>query len=223
MQIEANRHNALRSTGPKNTSLTRSNALKHGLTAEKLVVLPYENPLEYEKLIDRFFLEFQPETVVEEILVEQMAASIWRLRRIRRAETAEIQNRLTYALLKFAEEESDRRRLASEGGYGGPPAAGNLLIPFTDEHEKYQRDQWQREHDPIRGDDCDALKWLKSNVEERQRLHLESELHPNPDALTLRYEAGLEGQFYRALLMLTKIRNDRIGFVSQSTPPQTSR
>lgn len=222
-QFEANRRNALKSTGPKDTSLTRSNALKHGLTAEKLVVSPYENPVEYENLLERFRMESQPETAVEEILVELIAASSWRLRRIRRAERAEIQERLAYALLEFAEEESDRRRHAIGGGYGGRPPDTPPLESLLEDLEGQRRDQWQREHDPIKDDDSDALKALKSSVDERQRLHLESELHPNPDALTLRYESSLEGQFYRALVMLTKIRNDRIGFVSQNTPKRVDK
>jgi hypothetical protein len=223
-QIEANRRNALKSTGPSNTSLTRGNALKHGLTAEKLIVLPYENLDEYDTLLERFFEELQPETAVEETLVEQMATSIWRLRRIARAERAEIQHRLAYALLKFAEEESERRSHASQGGYGGPPAKHDEHFPASLEEisesisreNEDARDQWQREHEPIREDDNDALKALKSSFGERQRLYVESQLHPNPDALTLRYETSLEGRFYRALVMLTTIRKNRIGFVSQN-------
>ncbi len=48
-QIEANRYNALKSTGPKTEDgkqRSRRNALKHGFTAET-VIEPLENPEEY--------------------------------------------------------------------------------------------------------------------------------------------------------------------------------
>jgi hypothetical protein len=222
-QVEANRRNALKSTGPKDTSLTRRNALKHGLTAEKLVVLPYEDPVEYEELVERFFAEFQPETAVEEFLVEQMATSIWRLRRIRKAERAEIQKRMTFALAEFALEESKMRSEAvRKGNEGLLPTNPSLysspdLQKYLEYFEKLPRDQRQHEHDPINDGDNVILSALNSTAVARERMLLESELHPNLDALTLRYESGLEGQFYRALMMLTKIRKDRIGFVSQNT------
>ena len=86
IQVEANRRNALKSTGPRDTSLTRFNALKNGLTAEKLVVTRYENREDYESLLEALLRDFQPQTAVEHILIEQMATSLWRRYRIVRAE-----------------------------------------------------------------------------------------------------------------------------------------
>ena len=51
-QIQANRRNARKSTGPKTEegkARSRNNALRHGLTAE-LAVLPHEDPHQYEEL-----------------------------------------------------------------------------------------------------------------------------------------------------------------------------
>ena len=70
IQVEANRRNALKSTGPRDTSLTRFNALKNGLTAEKLVVTRYENREDYESLLEALRRNFQPQTAVEHILIE---------------------------------------------------------------------------------------------------------------------------------------------------------
>jgi hypothetical protein len=53
-QIEANRHNALKSTGPKTEAgkqRSRRNALRHGFTAET-VIEPLENPKEYRAFED---------------------------------------------------------------------------------------------------------------------------------------------------------------------------
>ncbi len=41
-KIEANRHNAKKSTGPKNTSLTRYNALKHGILSKEILLDGYD-------------------------------------------------------------------------------------------------------------------------------------------------------------------------------------
>jgi len=86
-RVEANRRNALSSTGPKDMSVTRFNALKHGLTAEKMVVTPFEDPTEYKVLVEALRADFQPQTAIEELLIQQMASSLWRRRRIIRGES----------------------------------------------------------------------------------------------------------------------------------------
>src|SRR5437879_2850786 len=83
-QIEANRRNALLSTGPKTTegkAAVRLNALRHGLRAHT-VVLPGENPEKFQQLCDDLEAEWQPQTRTEQLYVEQMAVSQWKLRRM---------------------------------------------------------------------------------------------------------------------------------------------
>lgn len=84
----ANRANALRSTGPR-TELGKqrvaSNALTHGLTAERLV-LPLENQTEFDGLVDELWSTLQPVDAMEEILVERIIGCQWRLRRAGRVE-----------------------------------------------------------------------------------------------------------------------------------------
>jgi hypothetical protein len=88
-QIEANRRNALKSTGPKTDdgkARARMNALRHGLTAAQ-AVLPHENEDDYEKLREGMLTSYEPENAAEQALVEELANAYWRLMRLHRVET----------------------------------------------------------------------------------------------------------------------------------------
>lgn len=88
-QLEANRRNALKSTGPQTPAgkaKAAQNSLKHGLTAQETVVLPNE-PIEvfqafHEGLMD----QLAPETMLECMLAERVVATAWRLHRVGRIE-----------------------------------------------------------------------------------------------------------------------------------------
>jgi hypothetical protein len=87
-QIEANRLNALKSTGPKTAAgraKSRMNALKYGLNAKQLIIFD-ENEKDLSDLISEFFEDYQPVGAREEELTRQLALAFWSLRRIRRAE-----------------------------------------------------------------------------------------------------------------------------------------
>src|ERR1035438_7107481 len=88
-QIEANRRNAQKSTGP--TSVTGKatssmNALKTGIHAESLV-LPSENLADLEQLTADFYQHHQPTTPDARGLVDELIYCEWMLRRLRVAET----------------------------------------------------------------------------------------------------------------------------------------
>ncbi len=83
-QFEANRQNAQKSTGPKTPegrAAVRLNGVKHGLTAET-IVLKGESEADYTNLLDSLEAEHGPTTPTEEILVVQLAMATWRLRRL---------------------------------------------------------------------------------------------------------------------------------------------
>src|SRR5258707_5906397 len=89
-QIEANRLNAQHSTGPKTPqgrAAVRLNGLKHGLRAETIVV-PGEDPAEFEALLEAYRAERQPASPTDEFLVRQLAMADWRLLRLHRVEAA---------------------------------------------------------------------------------------------------------------------------------------
>src|SRR6266496_3359758 len=92
-QLEANRRNALGSTGPRTENgkqQSRRNALKHGLTAET-VIEPLENPEEYRVFEEAVVSEYLPQTPVERELVHRLASLFWRLRRATSIETGLLQ------------------------------------------------------------------------------------------------------------------------------------
>src|SRR5947207_15754595 len=87
-QIEANRLNAQKSTGPKTPegkAVTKLNALRHGLRA-RTVVLPAEKSEDFHQLCNDLEAEWQPQSRTEQFYVEQMAVSQWKLTRVEVAE-----------------------------------------------------------------------------------------------------------------------------------------
>jgi hypothetical protein len=92
-QIEANRRNALGSTGPK-TDLGKQrasqNAVRHGLTAETVIV-PLEDADDYRAFEQAVTADYEAETAVERELVLRLASLLWRLRRATSIETGLLQ------------------------------------------------------------------------------------------------------------------------------------
>ena len=89
-QIEANRRNSLKSTGPRTPegkAAVSLNALRHGLFA-KAVVLPGENRESFNQLCDDLEKEWQPQTRTEQEYVEEMAACYWKKIRLQVAENS---------------------------------------------------------------------------------------------------------------------------------------
>jgi hypothetical protein len=87
-QIDANRRNALKSTGPKTPegkATVRMNSLRHGLRA-RTVVLPGENREEFNQLCDDLEREWTPQSRTAQFYLEQMAVSQWKLTRMEVAE-----------------------------------------------------------------------------------------------------------------------------------------
>ena len=88
-RVAANRANAQHSTGPRTESgkqRSSLNSIKHGLTAAT-VVLPSEDPDQYEAHRRQFFDEYQPATATETQLVQELVDTSWRLNRIPLLET----------------------------------------------------------------------------------------------------------------------------------------
>jgi hypothetical protein len=107
-QADANRRNALKSTGPKTPEgkdAVRLNALKHGLLSQELL-LPGESEAALTELSEQMMAEWQPEGIVEALLVETIIASYWRLRRFRRVETDMLARQLYEAMREQAQSEA---------------------------------------------------------------------------------------------------------------------
>jgi hypothetical protein len=116
-KILANRRNALRSTGPKTERGKRTisrNAIKHGLLAREVVMTAgdgEESVKEFHALVENLWNCYEPVGVVEEVLVQTIAASLWRKARVIRAENGEIRKQLDTLKVDRALRKSDRANL----------------------------------------------------------------------------------------------------------------
>ena len=88
-QIEANRRNASKSTGPiteEGKQRSRCNAVRHGLTAET-VIGALEDAEDYQAFEAAIIADYDVQSAVERELVLRLASLLWRLRRATTMET----------------------------------------------------------------------------------------------------------------------------------------
>lgn len=105
-QIDANRLNAQKSTGPRTEAgkeQVRRNALKHGLRAETIRVLPHEDSAEFARKFNLLCDEFRPRTEGEMLLVENATALAWKITRADRYETFHLSRRVSEAAATVAD------------------------------------------------------------------------------------------------------------------------
>jgi len=129
-KAEANRRNALKSTGPKTPegkAAVSLNALKHGLLSQE-ILLPREDQEALRELDECLRNELQPVGELENLLVDRIIASYWRLRRVGRIEAGIFAWERSEELAERAEREAQ--------GYESDEAEdiGRILnITITDE------------------------------------------------------------------------------------------
>lgn len=106
-QIEANKQNALVSTGPitpEGKAIVSQNAVKHGIFAKDLVIARgdgKEDEREYKELVDGLILSLNPNGQMQCLLVEKIAVDFWRLRRVLRFESGSIRQFLDMAISNY--------------------------------------------------------------------------------------------------------------------------
>jgi hypothetical protein len=89
-QIQANRSNAQKSTGPRTAEgkeRASQNAVKHGLLAREAVIVG-EDPAEFEMYREGMLQTLDPVGPVEAMLAERVVGLSWRLRRAERLQNA---------------------------------------------------------------------------------------------------------------------------------------
>ena len=94
----ANAANARLSTGPRTVegkARSSQNARTHGLTAAQLVIAP-EDREEFDELQARLQDDVRPQGALQQVLFDQIVASAWNLRRIRRMEAELTASAQTY-------------------------------------------------------------------------------------------------------------------------------
>src|SRR6185369_11648982 len=100
-QIDANRRNAQKSTGPTSVTgkaVSSMNALKSGIHAKSLV-LPSEKLADLEHLIDDYYRRHNPDSPEARLYLDEVIHCEWLLRRYRTTETQmwQYQAQNTYA------------------------------------------------------------------------------------------------------------------------------
>ena len=111
-QIEANRRNARRSTGPITAAgklRSRRNAVRHGLTAET-VIGALEDAEDYKAFEAAVIADYDAQSAVERELVLRLASLLWRIRRATTMETGLFQIQAKQ-LLEFRKKRDAQQRL----------------------------------------------------------------------------------------------------------------
>jgi hypothetical protein len=109
-KLAAQRANALKSTGPRTSQgkeIARQNSLKHGFFSCDVVNAVLDGPArldEFSTMLDALLAEYDPQSVRERILIDEVAASCWRIRRILRYECRET----------WSDDDEDRRSARTE-------------------------------------------------------------------------------------------------------------
>ena len=105
-KAEANRQNALKSTGPrtlKGKTYSRRNSLKHGLFARDLFSefgVQSENPKEFESLHAQLREELKPVGRIKALEIEYIAVCWWKRARLWRHENAEMRVALGHVAVR---------------------------------------------------------------------------------------------------------------------------
>src|SRR5918994_7133465 len=131
-KAEANRRNALKSTGPKTPEgkdAVRLNALKHGLLSQE-ILLPGEDEEALRELGQNLRAELQPVGELESLLVDRIITAYWRLRRLGRVEAGIFAWELYGELARRAQEEAKSLKEYPRDPY--------RVIPTITDQEKYQ-------------------------------------------------------------------------------------
>ncbi len=147
-KIEANRRNALKSTGPRTENgkkKSRYNALKHGILAKEVVLPPGragEDRQAFQDLLAGLRDDLKPEGTLEEMLVEKAASAFWRLGRALRCEGGEVRKNLETAPWRAEAERAKSARyllrdlaigLEIKGRLLGSPEGLDLTLGFLEE------------------------------------------------------------------------------------------
>jgi hypothetical protein len=141
-QIEANRANAQRSTGPVTAdgkARVRQNATKHGLTAAN-VVIAGEDARDFGELLDALRDDLRPVGATEEMLVQLIAESTWRLRRATVIEAGVFDYRLDVVDSEVSQSRTPDPRLQLGRAYVDDAQKGDVLSKLN----RYETTHYRR-------------------------------------------------------------------------------
>ena len=205
-KAEANRRNALKSTGPKTPegkAAVHLNALRHGLRSEQ-ILLPGEDQEALRELDEHLRAELGPRGELERLLVDRIVAGYWRLRRLGRVEAGIYVWEHYEEIAERAEREarSHEKKYYPHGLWDRYPE-----LEITDE----------KRH----GEALSRARRMRSEQEDETatlgRTFARDADKANAFSKLSRYETSLDRQIYRALQELERRQAAR-GGVAPTTP-----
>ena len=198
-KAEANRQNALKSTGPKTLegkTAVRLNAVKHGLLSDQ-VLLPDEDEDALSELSERLRAELQPEGELENLLVDRITAATWRLRRLGRVEAGIFACELYAELAERAQQEA-----STYTRFENPADDPDIYLPstiITDEQKHQKPMDKVRKFESVR--DAETATLGQTFVRDANKANAFSKLS--------RYETTIERSLYKALHELQHLQTAR--------------
>jgi hypothetical protein len=108
-QIDANRRNALKSTGPRTEegkNRSRMNGLDHGCRAS-ILALPPEEFGEFQQELSGWKASFRPRNAAEDVLIDRIVTLGWQEKCVARAQRARLSRRVPHAGVEHADCEKD--------------------------------------------------------------------------------------------------------------------
>jgi hypothetical protein len=202
-QTDANRRNALLSTGPRTEEgkqQSRCNALSHGLTAETIIP-GLEDAANYGAFEAEIVTEYDPKSVIERELTQRLASLLWRLRRA---------NLIEVGLLSIPETTQELDQQSDASQRYAPRVSGALirrlkLTVKTGSEQRLDEADLLREHaDPPAHRPADRQRAMTTYY-----LRL-ANLESMPLERINRYETSLWRQFVQILFALDQAKYHRI-------------
>jgi hypothetical protein len=200
-QIQANRLNAKKSTGPKTfsgKSRASRNSLRHGLTARRVALWYIDDPREWAQLRHDLIAHLKPVGILEELLVDEMLKAlldIWHVDKLQAAILSE------GTIAEFA----NRALISSKATAHGASDRLNHLNQALD-----QIDNGENSEETCVATNVKQSKSARLEFSQLPRKFIENFVS-NTGSLDLinRYHARGVARFYRALEELQSIQDQR--------------
>ena len=197
-QILANRQNSRKGTGPKShngKAKSKLNAMTHGLLAADLIVRD-EDPAEFAQVLENLVDDLQPQGPLEALLVERVAACMWRLRRLCRVEAGI----LTYETLTIELDHASEEVAKYEELHKVWPPMKLIQVHVTD----------KKRHDQAKTRLDKAQRLVQEEAGTLGAAFRSDAIHAGAISKLSRYEAAIERSLYRALHELQRVQAARL-------------
>ena len=204
-QIAANKKNAQASTGPKSTEgklVSKMNAVKHGILAADVVIDGEDEEL-FAELLAALMTELDPMGSVERQLVERIAVSMWRLKRVNRGEASLFLHQRLSVEVQNATDSAAQIKQSHE------------LIPGIDfslsPEGRDRLDSFEKVIDNLQ-------QKLSSGAAATGAGFIDDAMGANAISKLSRYEVAIERSLYRAMHELQRLQSARLNPNKISVP-----